>query len=228
MIINYFRIALRHLYKNRIFSIINLFGLTLGFLCFILLSLYVYDEISFDMFHKDADRLYRVIEHQADEDGSSRDVMVTSARVGPEAAQQIPGVEEATRLYALGRITVGNEPAARGYQVSLTTDENFFDMFNYPFVEGDPAAALKQPDQVLISESYAKKYLGNGPYLGKRIWTSLERNDLPIEVAVGGVFKDLPKTHISTSTWCSQVPCGDQLPTNSQDTSTLTGLPTAT
>src|ERR1044071_4285526 len=147
MIINYFRIALRHLYKNRIFSVINLFGLTLGFLCFILLSLYVYDELSFDMFHKDADRMYRVIQHETLKDGSTREVMVSNARIGPEAVQQIPGVEDATRLYALGRITIGNEPAGRGYQVSLTTDENFFNMFDFPFVEGDPAVALSKPDQ---------------------------------------------------------------------------------
>jgi putative ABC transport system permease protein len=213
MLINYFRIALRHLYKNRIFSIINLFGLTLGFLCFILLSLYVYDELSFDMFHTDADRLYRVIEHETDEDGSTRDVMVANARVGPEAVQQIPGVEDATRMFALGRITVGNEPAGRGYQTSLTTDANFFSMFNFPFVEGDPATALNKPDQVLISESYAKKFLGNGPYLGKRIWTSMERDRLPLEVVVGGVFTDLPKnTHLdlnmvfTSPTWRSISP----------------------
>jgi putative ABC transport system permease protein len=213
MIISYFRIALRHFYKNRIFSGINLFGLTLGFLCFILLSLYVYDELSFDMFHHDADRLYRVIEHETDEDGSTRDVMVASARVGPEAVQQIPGVEDATRMYALGRITVGNEPAGRGYQASLTTDANFFNMFNFPFVEGDPAVALSKPDQILISESSAKRFLGNGPYLGKRIWTSIERDGHPLEVTVGGVFKDLPKnTHLdmnmvfTESTWRSLAP----------------------
>ena len=196
MLINYLRIALRHLYKNRIFSIINLFGLTLGFLCFMLLSLYVFDELSFDMFHKDADRLYRVIQHETSEDGSVRDVMVTNARIGPESVVQIPDVEEATRLYALGRITVGNEPSARGYQVSVTTDANFFDVFNFAFVEGNPAEALKQPDATLISESYARKFLGDGPYIGKRIWTSLERDDKPLEVTVGAVFKDIPKnTH---------------------------------
>jgi len=197
MIINYFRIALRHLYKNRIFSIVNLFGLTLGFLCFMLLSLYVFDELSFDMFHKDADRLYRVIQHETTEGGTARDVMVVNARIGPESVLQIPDVEDATRMYALGRITVGNEPSGRGYQISLTTDPNFFSIFNFPFIEGDPAVALKTPDAILISESYAKKFLGDGPYIGKRLWTSLERNDKPIEMAVGGVFKDIPKnTHL--------------------------------
>jgi putative ABC transport system permease protein len=213
MLTNYFRIALRHLYKNRIFSVINLFGLTLGFLCFMLLSMYVYDELSFDMFHRDADRIYRVIEHTTGEDGSVRDVMITNSRVGPESAIQIPGVEQATRMYALGRITVGNDPVGRGYQTSLTTDANFFEMFNFEAIEGDAATALKQPDAIVISESQAKKFLGDGPYLGKRLWTGLERDDKPVEMVVGAVLKDLPtNTHLSIdilfneATWRSIYP----------------------
>ncbi len=198
MFISYFRIALRHLAKNRIFTSVNLFGLTLGFLCFMLLSLYVYDELSFDMFHKDADQLYRVLQHETLEDGSVRDVMVANARIGPESALQIPDVEAATRLYALGRLTIGNDPAGRDYQISTTTDANFFTLFNFPLVEGDAEATLKQPDAILISESSARKYFGDGPYVGKRLWTSLDRDDKPIEMAVGGVFKDLPKnTHFN-------------------------------
>src|SRR5262245_9491014 len=120
MLVNYFRIALRHLSKNRIFSAINLFGLTLGFLCFTLLSLYVYDELSFDNFHSDADRMYRILHHERQNDGSARDVILTNARIGPGSIEQIPGVEDFTRMYALGRVTMGNEPAARDYEVART------------------------------------------------------------------------------------------------------------
>lgn len=195
MIINYLRISLRHLAKNRLFSFINIFGLTLGFLCFILLSLYVYDELSFDMFHKDSERLYRVIQHETTENGTVRDVLFTSARIGPESALQITEVEAAARMYALGRFTMGNDPSARGYEISLTADPSFFKLFNFPFVEGDDSG-LNQPDVVLLSERQAKKYLGYGPYVGRRIWTSMERNDVPVEFTVGGVFKDLPRnTH---------------------------------
>lgn len=192
MIINYLRIAIRHLAKNRIFTSVNLFGLTLGFLCFILLSLYVYDELSFDMFHKDADRLYRVIEHQTNEEGVVRDVMVTNARVGAESALQIADVETSTRLYSMGRVTVGNDPAGRAYEVTITSDVNFFNIFNFPFVEGD-ASGLSKPDMILISERHAKKYLGEGPYVGKRLWTTAYRKDVPVEMEVAGVFKDIPK-----------------------------------
>ncbi|HZY83148.1 MAG TPA: ABC transporter permease [Cyclobacteriaceae bacterium] len=196
MLVNYFRIALRHLFKNRIFSAINLFGLTLGFLCFTLLSLYVYDELSFDNFHHDAERMYRILHHERNSDGSMRDVILSNARIGPSSVDQIPEVESFTRMYALGRITMGNEPAARDYEVTRTADPNFFQMFNFPFVEGDPATALEQKDGIVISESHAKKFFGEGPYLGKRLWSSLERDDKPFDLIVTGVFKNFPKnTH---------------------------------
>lgn len=197
MLINYFRIALRHLLKNRVFSLINLFGLTLGFLCFTLLSLYVYDELSFDMFHNNPERIYRLIQHEKLEGGTTRDVMLSNARIGPASVEEIPGVEEMTRVYAQGRITVGNEPEGRDYEVTRTTDPNFFRVFNFAFVEGDPNTALTQPDAIIVSENHAKKFFGEGPYLGKRLWTSLERDDKPLEVVVTGVFKNLPKnTHV--------------------------------
>lgn len=229
MFFNYLTIALRHLAKNRIFTGVNLFGLTLGFLCFILLSLYVYDELSFDMFHHDANRLYRVIQHETTEEGNVRDVMVTNARIGPESVLQIPDVEDATRMYSLGRITVGNDPASRNYEVTVTTDQNFFSMFNFPFVEGD-ASVLAKPDMILISERYAKKYLGNGPYVGKRIFTTASRKDVPVEMEVGGVFKDTPKnTHFdldivfTEATWRSIFDrFGQQLDTDWQSNGYIT------
>jgi putative ABC transport system permease protein len=159
--------------------------------------MYVYDELSFDKFHNGYERIYRVIVKDQLEDGSSRKVMLSAARIGPEAVQQIPGVEDATRMYANGRITVGNEPAGRDYEVTRTGDPNFFMMFNFPFVEGDPATALSQTDGILVSENHAKKFFGEGPYLGKHLWTSLERGDKPLEVVVAGVFKNFPKnTHM--------------------------------
>ncbi len=194
MIINYLRIAIRHLYKNRIFSLINLFGLTLGFLCFTLLSLYVYDELSFDMFHKDADRIYRILQHETKDDGSVRDVYMTSAMIGRNSVDQIPEVEASTKMYGLGRRTFGNDPAARDYEVSLTMDPNFFTLFNFPFVEGDPSTALTKPDAVVISEDYARKYLGNeGPYLGKLIWSDISRNGKEVYLEVTGVFRNIRK-----------------------------------
>ena len=208
MLFNYFKIALRYLLKNRTFSIINIFGLTLGFLCFILITLYIHDELSFDLFHKDAERISRVLQDEQLEDGTTRKVAPVAARIAPESIKQIPGIEDAFRISALGRITVGNDPANRDYEVTITPDENFFEFFDFPLVEGDPATALKNPDAIVISEKYAQKYFGKENAMGKRLWTSLERSGQPVEFVVTGIMKNLPKnSHIqldilfSESSW---------------------------
>lgn len=197
MFISYFKIALRYLSKNRTFSAINIFGLTIGFLCFILITLFIHDELNYDLFHKDAARISRIIQDEQMEDGTRRKVAPIAGKIGPESLKQIPEVEDATRLSALGRITVGNDPLNRDYEVTVTPDENFFTFFDFPLIEGDPRTALKSPDAIVISEKYAEKYFGKENAMGKRLWTSLERDGKPVEFIVTGIMKNLPKnSHI--------------------------------
>lgn len=213
MYINYFKIALRYLLKNRTFSAINIFGLTLGFLCFILITLYIHDELNYDLFHKDSARIHRIIQNEQLEDGTQRKVATIAGRIGPESIKQIPEVEDATRLSGLGRITMGNDPVNRDYEVTVTPDENFFTFFDFQLIEGDPETALKSPDAIVISEKYAEKYFGKENPMGKRLWSSLERDNKPVEFVVTGIMKDLPKnSHIqadilfSEPTWPSIFP----------------------
>ncbi|HEY0654701.1 MAG TPA: ABC transporter permease [Chryseosolibacter sp.] len=213
MLINYFKIALRYLLKNRTFSIINIFGLTLGFLCFILITLYIHDELSFDLFHRDATRISRVVQDEQLDDGTRRKVAPVAGKIAPEALKQIPEIDDAVRLSALGRITMGNDPVNRDYEVTVTTDENFFSFFDFPLVAGDPATALKTPDAIVISEKYAEKYFGKENPMGKRLWSGLERNDQPVEFVVTGVMKNAPKnSHLqldilfSESSWATIFP----------------------
>ncbi|HYC86099.1 MAG TPA: ABC transporter permease, partial [Chryseosolibacter sp.] len=186
MFINNLKISIRYLLKNRTFSFINVFGLTLGFTCFILIALFLQDELTYDRFHSDADRIYRVIQHE-EKDGNIRDVAPVAARIGPEAAKQFPEVEDATRVSAIGRTTMGNDPANRGYERITIADPNFFNFFDFELIEGDPKTALAAPDGLVISESTAKKYFGDQPALGKRIWTSA------LEFTITGIMKDPPK-----------------------------------
>ncbi len=193
MMINNLRIALRYLLKNRTFSIINLFGLTIGFFCFIIIALYLNDELSFDMFHRDSKKIYRVIQQKTETDGQTRVIAPIAARIGIEGANQLPGIKAATRVSSLGRITLGNDPASRGYERLLTTDENFFTFFDFPLIDGDPKTVLSQPATIVISEKTAKKYFGNESPMGKTLWSSLSRNSQPVELVVSGVMKDFPK-----------------------------------
>lgn len=193
MVINYFKIAFRYLVKNKSFSIINISGLTLGFLCFILIALYIDDELSFDRFHSDAPYIGRVIQHERLDDGSMRQVAPVAARLAPEAMKVVPEITEAVRISAMGRITMGNDPANRDYEVTITTDDNFFTFFDFPLVSGDPSTVLSKPDAIVISERIAEKYFGKENPMGKRIWTSLTRDDKPVEMVVSGVMKNFPK-----------------------------------
>jgi len=194
MLINNLKIALRYLLKNRTFSAINLFGLTLGFACFLLLSLYIQDELSFDGFHRDADRIYRVLQHERQEDGSQRDLALVNAQIGPESMKQFPEVADVLRFTGFGRITMGNDPPNRQYVTLSTPDPNLFTFFDFPIVEGDPATMLSSPDAIVITESTAKKYFGSEPALGKRIWSNLVRRTSRqlVEFTVAGVVKDSP------------------------------------
>lgn len=205
MLFNYIKIALRQLYKNKVFSIINITGLTLGFLCFIILGLYVHDELSFDTFHKDADRTYRVLQHEKQDNGEDRHVASIAAQVGPNLKAQFPEVEDVLRIYSIGRSTMGNDPALRNYEITFTADSNFFNFFDFVLLEGNPATALTKPNSVVLSESTAKKYFSNTSAFGKTIRV----NEIDMEIT--GILKDMPSTSslnlpllFSHKTWLAQ------------------------
>lgn len=192
MLSNYFRIAFRYLLKNRTFSLINIFGLTLGFLCFILITLYLHDELSYDTFHADADRIYRIVQHENLENGTSRKVAQVAARIGPEATKQLPEVEDAFRIQGLGRTTLGNDPARRDYERIISSDDNFFKFFDFELLEGDASTALTIPDGIVLTQKSAEKYFGREPALGRKIWTAMDRDGQPVELQVTGIMKDIP------------------------------------
>lgn len=210
---NYFKISLRQLIKNKTFTAINLFGLTLGFLSFLFIGMYIQDELSFDRFHRDSDRMYRVQQHETKEDGSVRNVVSVARLVGEEVANQNQEVESYCRLAIYGRITVGNDPLNRSYEPVMSGDPNFFTFFDFPLIEGDPATVLSSPNTIVLSEKMAKKYFGNEPAVGKHLWTSFDLGDRPASFTVSGIMKDLPKnSHLqidilfSESSWPSIFP----------------------
>ena len=191
MFINYFKTAARNLVKNRIFSTVNILGLTLGFTCFILLSLYVANELSYDRFHSNSDQIYRVVQKITDKDGTTRKVAGVAPLIGTEALQQYPEVVDETRLIEIGRVTVGNEPLSRAYERIWIAEPNFFRFFDFKFIHGDPATALSAPDNLVITESVARKYFGGTDVVGKTLYTNR------YEARISGVIRDFPaNSHI--------------------------------
>jgi len=186
MFFNNLKIAYRHLVKNRVFSLINIFGLTIGFLCFIIIALYLHDELNFDRMHKDASSMYRVIRHQQTEEGVIKDIASVPGRIGPASLDQFPEVEAVMRVSHFGSLTMGNEPLSRGYEELNVVDSTFFDFFDFKLLQGNPKTALTHPNGIVISQKVAMKYFNSEDALGKQIWAN--DNDL----FIAGVMENFP------------------------------------
>lgn len=207
---SYFKISVRQLIKNKTFSAINISVLTLGFTCFLLLSLYLHDELSFDMFHRDAKNIYRLTQREQQDNDTQRSISSVAPAIGKELREQFAEVEDMVRLSAFGRVTLGNDPTHRTHERALSADANFFTFFDFPLVEGDAKSALQEPFSIVVSERIKEKYFGTGPALGKQIWSGYRHNGQPVYLTVGGVMKNFPKnSHLqidilfSEATWHS-------------------------
>lgn len=190
MLKNYLKIAWRNLLKNKTFSIINISGLAIGLSCFLLIALYVLDEVSFDRFHEKADRIYR-IHSDIRMGGSDLKLAVASDPMGATLKKDYPQVEEYVRLYASGGsklIKKGNEFIDEPKVVHA--DSTLFNVFTLPVVSGDPKTALNEPNTVVISRSVATKYFGTADAVGRIIETDDNTSTL---YKVTAVIEDMPK-----------------------------------
>jgi putative ABC transport system permease protein len=203
MLRNYLITALRNLYKNKIFSLINILGLSVGLASFVLISLYVYHELSMDRFHAKADRIFRIVENLRTENELLLQ-STSSPPMGPMLLKDFPEVESYVRFN-------GQSARVRKGDLSFYEDEavladsTLFDVFSFQLLKGDPKTALTKPRSVVLSESAATKYFDNNDPVGK----TLEINDESFEVT--GVMKEIPdNSHfyfnlvMSFSTWSSE------------------------
>ena len=160
---NYFKIALRNIRRNKIYSGINIVGLTVGLTCSILILLWIQDELNYNGSHDYADQLFRVIVEYVDGNRISN----TPLAIAPALKDEFPEIINATRfITADGRlIRYGkNTFYENGFGFA---DPSFFEMFSFSFVKGDPKIALTEPSSVVINEDIAQKYFGNENPIGK-------------------------------------------------------------
>ena len=185
MLKNYFKIAFRNLMKNKIFSFINIFGLAVGFTCCLLISGFLYDELSFDKFPAGSKDIYRVELNVENKDFYS----AVDVGVGNGMKNTYPEIESFARLINWKNVFVkyGNnqfkEPAI------AAVDSNFLQLFSIPFSKGDPATALKEPNTVVLSQDAATRYFGKEDPMGKLIVVSNNTNN-PYKVT--GIVGKLP------------------------------------
>ncbi len=193
MIRNYILTAFRSIARQKGFSLINILGLTIGLSVSFLILFYVFDELSFDKFHKDSDRIYRLIVKGTLGEMNLQTAVTPKALAG-KLLKDVPDVEISTvfdiesssYLLKIGE----NKLYERDF---LYADTSFLKIFNFPLLYGEGVSALSLPYSILISESFAGKYFGIKNPTGEIIRINEQRDYL-----VTGVFKDLPPvSHIS-------------------------------
>lgn len=160
MLKNYFNVAIRNILKHKFFSAINVFGMTIGVAACLLIILYIADELSYDRFHANADRIYQVGLH-GKIGGQDIRVSNTCPPMAAALVAEIPEVESATRIIPyFGRPAIKYEEKILTEEKVLYADSNFFDFFSFALKEGDVKTALKEPNTVVLTEEMVKKYFG--------------------------------------------------------------------
>lgn len=203
MIKNYFKIAWRNLMKNKVFSFINILGLSTALACCMLITLYILNEKSYDRYQKNADRIYQVGTAFKGL-GNFKKLPNTPAAMGEIMKQVFPEIQQTTRLVKLFnedktllQYTPQNGSIKSFYETKgYLVDSTFFRIFTYKFIEGNPATALSNPNTVVISDEIAKKIFGNQPAINKVIHISSSTNG-DHDFLVTGVFQPIDKpSHI--------------------------------
>ncbi len=154
MIKNYFKTALRTIVRHKSFSLLNIFGLSIGMSCSILIFLWVADELSYDKFNTQAENIYRITSNVTDIKAA-----VVPVPMGQAVKNAIPEIKNATRLKAAGSIFTVNNKKFEEKRV-FYADTNFLRIFNYPLTAGNISSVLSRPDGIVITEAIAKKYFG--------------------------------------------------------------------
>src|SRR5215470_4454311 len=156
MIKNYFKTAWRNLWKNKTFSLINIARLAIGMAACLLILQYVSFKLSYDQFNKNAADIYRVYNDRYQNGKLVQHGTITYSAIGKAMQDDYPEVIDHTRVEPFGKviITYGNKKI--GDQEVIAVDNSFLTMFSYPFIAGDPQTGLKDPFDVIISETSAR------------------------------------------------------------------------
>jgi len=184
---NLIKIALRIIRKDFSYSLINILGLTIGITSSIFILLYIVDELSFDKYHEKKDRIYRVVSHITEPDDEFTWV-VAQAPFAPQVKADYPEVVEAVRLIGMGRTLFKHNEIEFFEEDVYFGDSAVFSVFTYNLFKGDPATALAEPNTIVVTETFARRYFGDEDPMGKSI--EIERGE---SYMITGVMKDVPR-----------------------------------
>ena len=204
LLTNYLKIGLRKIRRQKVYSLINIMGLAAGLACCAVIILYVTNELTYDTYHPDADRIYRICTHRISQVGEHR-FAATPAPLAPELKASYPQVEQAVRIIppfenAANVLVVRDEK--RFFENRLFfADPEIFKVFRIPFIQGNAAKALVDPNSVVISQGMAEKYFPDEAPLGQTLQIEIDY-DIGVEnvkiedYKVTGIMKNAPaNTH---------------------------------
>ncbi|HEY9008716.1 MAG TPA: ABC transporter permease [Ohtaekwangia sp.] len=185
MLKNYITAAFRNLYKNKGFSAINILGLSVGLASFVLITLYVYHELSMDRFNTKADRIYRIVENLRTENELLLQ-STSSPPMGPKLVQEFPEVQSFVRFLETG-LLVKKDNVSFYEDECYLADSSVFDIFTFPLLKGNAKTALTEPNTTVLTEKTARKYFGDQDPVGQ----SLEMDGEQYKIT--GIMADVPE-----------------------------------
>ncbi len=199
MIKNFIITAWRNLKGNKVFSFINIFGLSIGLTCCILIGSYLYQELTYDIYPAQAKQIYRVGLH-SNGNNAAADFPNVDVAVGQGIKTAFPEVLASARLTNNGPVFVKyNEKQFKENKI-VHIDSNFFQMFSIPLIEGDSKTALNEPKSIVVTKAFATKYFGNSPALGKTITVGADL------LKVTGIIDKIPdNSHFHADAFISMV-----------------------
>jgi putative ABC transport system permease protein len=208
MIKNYFKTEWRNLWRNKIFSAINILGLSIGLSCCILMFLFIQHELSYDEFNVNAKNIYRIVSIPADVK-DKKELAVTPAPWAPLMKKDYPEIKEYVRLLRDEKMVVGQKGDQHFYEKDIFfADSTFFNVFSVGLERGDVNKALERPNSIILTKEAAQKYFGNADPIGK----TLEINSFvgAVDVEVTAIAKKIPSSsHFQFSALVSLQTLGD-------------------
>ena len=194
MLNNYIKIAFRNLKKSKGYSFINISGLAIGMACCLLIILYIQDELSYDTFHLNADRIFRVVASTL-EDGTPTNANGIFG-TGPALKKDFPEVVDFVRIRKMGQgseLYVGYGDRKFYEEWFFFADPTIFSVFTFPLLRGEAEKALSEPNSIVITEAMAEKYFGSEDPMGKMLETDPYNSGEKMLFQVTGIAKDVPR-----------------------------------
>ena len=191
MLLNYLQVALRNALRNRIYALLSLIGLAIGMTCALLILSYIRYQLSYNQHHKLANRIHLAVQKGAISEDTTRWFHNTQSALAPMLEQEIPEIEQAFRIFTR---PIWVNSGERSFRTNICfADTGFVDSFTYPALQGDTRQILRQPNSVMITQSYAKRVFGNKNPIGEILHIDYKWG-LVGDFVVQGILRDPPAT----------------------------------